>query len=301
MRGRLQKLPVGAVQRFFIEPPLAGGTIELPRHVARQATTVLRMRPGDPLVLFDGTGGEWRAEVASTALGQATAHLLRHWAPNVEPPLRVILCTALLKADKFEWVLQKGTELGVAAFLPLITARVVSATHTRVHSADSGEIAEPGQRHQTGQAFTPGEKTKARESSQRESPKMERWRRIVIEAAEQSGRTSIPKVYDPVRLSEALGRPGPKVLCWEDERKQAFQVAMEAALTGQQSDVYVIIGPEGGFTPEEVQTAVHAGARIASLGPRTLRSETAALAAAAIALLARPRVANERSSEAAKH
>ena len=259
---------MATVPRFFVEPPLRPGDVVLPSHVARQVTTVLRLRAGDRLVLFDGSGGEWQAELRSAGQGLprgrrgaaplvgACARLLQYRAESLEAPVRFTLCQALLKADKFAWVLQKGTELGVAAFVPLITRRVVAA-------AGPDALASRGP-----------------------ATKPDRWRRIVIEAAEQSGRCVVPTIHPPLRLEAVLRRAAPKVLCWEGEREQPFQDALHRALTRGGTSVDVLIGPEGGFAAEEVQAAIDAGAVVASLGPRTLRSETAALAAAALALLA---------------
>ena len=249
--------------RFFVRGPLAGcgagGEVPLPEHVARQVATVLRMRPGDPVVLFDGAGGEWRAALAAVGRGSATARLLAYDVPGREPALRLTLCQALLKADRFEWVIQKGTELGVAEFVPLVTRRVVAAD--RVGAAGGPAASES---------------------------KLARWRRIAVEAAEQSGRLAVPLVHPPRSLEAALESRAPRLVCWEDERRLPFPAALGEVVGGGSNEVAVFVGPEGGFTPEEVQAATAAGARAASLGPRILRSETAAVVAAALALLGSP-------------
>jgi 16S rRNA (uracil1498-N3)-methyltransferase len=227
--------------------------------------TVLRLRAGDPVVLFDGRGGEWHAEVLSLRRGEAMARQLRHEPGGPEAPLRLTLCPALIKADRFEWVLQKGTELGVAAFLPLLTRRVVGA---------SGK-------------GSPAERARDR------LLKTERWRRIVIEAAEQCGRTVVPEIHEPRALRTALAGGLPSVFCWEGgDGATPFRESLAHALAGAgprgapAGEAQILIGPEGGFTPEEAAAAVEAGAVPATLGPRILRSETAAIAAAALALLA---------------
>src|SRR5688572_8451633 len=114
-----------AVQRFYVEKPLVGGEVPLPEHVARQVSTVLRMQPGDQVVLFDGSGPEWVAELARTGKS-VTARLLERRHGPVGPARTVTLCQALLKGERMEWILQKGTELGVSAFQPLLTERVVA-------------------------------------------------------------------------------------------------------------------------------------------------------------------------------
>ncbi len=259
------------IHRFFVEEPLAGGegaAITLPRAVAHQMEAVLRLRPGDPVVLFDGRGGEWHAEVLSLRRGEGMARQLRYEPGCPEAPLRLTLCPALIKADRFEWVLQKGTELGVAAFLPLLTRRVVGA---------SGR-------------GSPAERARER------LLKAERWRRIVIEAAEQCGRTVVPEIHEPRALRTALAGGLPSVFCWEGSTPTASAAPFRESLTravggaGTQGapagEAQILIGPEGGFTPEEAAAAVEAGAVPATLGPRILRSETAAIVAAALALLA---------------
>jgi 16S rRNA (uracil1498-N3)-methyltransferase len=255
------------IHRFFVEEPLAGGegaSVTLPRAVAHQMEVVLRLRPGDPVVLFDGRGGEWQAEVLSLRRGEGMARQLRYEPGCPEAPLRLTLCPALIKADRFEWVLQKGTELGATAFLPLLTRRVVGA---------SGR-------------GSPAERARER------LLKTERWRRIVIEAAEQCGRTVVPEIHEPRALRTVLAGGLPSVFCWEGGDGAApFRESLAHALEGAgirgaaAGEAQILIGPEGGFTPDEAAAAVEAGAVPATLGPRILRSETAAIAAAALALL----------------
>jgi 16S rRNA (uracil1498-N3)-methyltransferase len=258
---------VSTIHRFFVEEPLGGGegaVVALPAHLAHQLDSVLRFRPGDPLVLFDGRGGEWQTETLSLRRGESTARLLRFAPGRPEPALRLTLCQAMIKADRFEWVLQKGTELGVAAFLPLLTRRVVGA----------------------GGKGSPAERTRER------LLKAERWRRIVVEATEQCGRTVIPEIHEPRALRTALAGNQPSVICWEGGhdalslRDALARAGDQVARRGAQvSEAQILIGPEGGFTDEEVAIATEAGAVPATLGPRVLRSETAAIAAAVLALL----------------
>lgn len=258
---------MGTVPRFFVSTPLDRGEVILPPHVAHQVTAVLRLRPGDPLVLFDGSGGEWESElVAGPGQGQrgpreVVARTHRLVEPRREPALRLTLCQAMLKADKFEWVLQKGTELGVAVFQPLVTQRTVPL----VRAKDERSMDTP-----------------------RDDSKLARWRRIVVEAAEQSGRCAIPRVEAWCSLKQLLQQQGrgapPTIVCWESETLP-FRDALARALPAGSGELRVLIGPEGGFAAEEAAAARAAGAVLASLGPRILRSETAALAAAALTLL----------------
>ena len=166
------------MQRFYIEERLAGGELQLPAQVARQVMTVLRMQPGERVVLFDGSGLEWVGELKRAGNG-VTVRLVEQRAGPPSPARRVRLCQALLKGERMEWVLQKGTELGVASFQPLLTERAVA----------------------------------------RRTDVPERWRRIVTEAAEQCGRTELPALQPPVALQEALNGEGAHVFCWEGERE----------------------------------------------------------------------------------
>src|SRR3954447_23120626 len=178
------------LHRFFVAEPLVGGegtVVALPRGVAHQMDAVLRLRPGDAVVLFDGQGGEWHGEVVTLRRSDGAVRLLGHEPGCPEPLLRLTLGLAMIKADRFEWVLQKGTELGIAAFLPLLTRRVVGA---------SGKGA-------------PAERARER------LLKAERWHRIVVEAAEQCGRTMIPAIHEPRALRTALAGQAPCVICWE--------------------------------------------------------------------------------------
>ena len=250
---------MATVHRFFVPGPLAGGDVALPAQITRQATAVLRLRTGEPVVVFDGSGGEWTAELRVSGR-TATARLLEERFPAREPEVHVTLAQAVLKADRFEWVLQKGTELGVGAFHPLLTRRTVAGGAGR----------------------------------------LDRWRRIVIEAAEQCGRCRVPDVSPPRALGDVLARPGPAVLLWEGERRRPFAAALAAALALAPAGggVRLLVGPEGGFEPDEVRAALAAGAIPASLGPRILRAETAALAAATLSCLAPPPPPGEPVAEA---
>ncbi len=243
---------MATMHRFFVATPLAAGDVDLPSQIGHQVGSVLRLRPGDPIVLFDGSGGEWTAELIAVGRRGVRARLVDQAYPRREPALRVTLCQALLKADRFEWVLQKGTELGVSAFQPLLTRRTV---------AGGGSSDGPG------------------------GARSARWQRIVTEAAEQSGRCFVPTVAAPVAFAAALDDGPATVLCWEAERRHGFAAALAHAAGAGRGSVRLMIGPEGGFEPAEAEAALAAGAHPASLGRRILRSETAALAAVSLTCL----------------
>jgi 16S rRNA (uracil1498-N3)-methyltransferase len=176
-----------------------------------------------------------------------TAAVVGRVPSPTDPQLRVHLYQSIAKGERFEWLLEKATELGVARVVPLVTARSVVRT--------SGGGA-----------------------------RSERWRRIVIEAAEQSGRGAVPEVTPPLAFADAVrGAPGVRLLPYERAGAHAGTIA-SALANGKVREVSMLIGPEGGFEDEEVQVARDAGFAIVSLGPRALRSETAGIVALTLAM-----------------
>jgi 16S rRNA (uracil1498-N3)-methyltransferase len=248
-------MPAG---RFIAdELPLApGAALDLPETLAHQARDVLRLSVGDTVTLLDGHGGEYPAEIVTLERKRVAVRLGDRCEGASEPPGRVVLCQGMLKAAKYEIILQKGTELGVAAFVPLLTERAVAA----VDEASAGKQA--------------------------------RWRKIVAEAVEQCGGACLPALEAPRPLLHALaGIPAGAValIPWEGERATPLNAALAAALAAAGGSVHVpevrlFIGPEGGFSEGEIALAQRHGAIPVTLGPRILRAETAAIVAAALAL-----------------
>lgn len=248
-------MPAG---RFLVEGVAltAGADLDLPPEVAHQARDVLRLTVGSTLYLLDGSGGEYPATITILDRKRVAVRVGERLPGRADPAVRVVLCAGMLKAAKFEWVLQKGTELGVAAFIPLLTERAVGA-------ADE-----------------------ASESKRR------RWSRIVAEALEQCGGTRLPELSEPRPLLHALtSRPqdGIALIPWEEADAAPLTAILRdhvVALGGPAAvaEVRLFIGPEGGFSPREVALAQRNGALTVTLGPRILRAETAALAAATLAL-----------------
>jgi len=155
---------------------------------------------------------------------------------NREPATAIHLAMSIIQLDKFELVLQKATELGVQSFLPVITDRI------ELHF-------------------------------ERVRGKEERWRKIVLEAVKQSGRSRIPPVEQPIKFDEAMQREGSKIV---------FDADAPPSTTDKRQPTTLFIGPEGGFSKRELELARNAGATFERLGPRRLRAETAALAAVTI-------------------
>jgi 16S rRNA (uracil1498-N3)-methyltransferase len=172
---------------------------------------------------------------------------------HTEPRLSLTLYQSLLKGDRFEWVLQKGTELGVQAFVPVLSQRSVFA------------------------------------DAERAGKKLSRWQRILREAAEQSHRGRLPQLCAPTSFAraceESVENHQISLMPWEEAAGESLSGALRSADTPPRS-VALLIGPEGGFDPQEAALAQGCGIRVVTLGPRILRAETAAVASVAIAMSA---------------
>ena len=231
--------------RFFVPPDsFAGERVTLRGAPAHQLRHVLRLRPGESIVLLDNTGREYETVLDSVAADVCVGHIVAQRTSPNEPRVRLTLYAALLKHDKFEWFLQKGVELGVAAFQPVFTERCVAG--------DGG------------------------------AHKFERWQRIVREAAEQSERGLIPLLAPALYFAEAISQAaqaGLSLIPYEEETACSLRSVLHqhAAPT----TINLFIGPEGGFTPAEIELARSHNILPVTLGPRILRAETASLAAAA--------------------
>ncbi len=236
------------MRRLYVAGPLAPGrVVVLEGDAARRVARVLRLGPGERLALFDGSGIEAIAELTRVAASRVEAVAVSVQPGLPEPPVRITLCQSVVKGERFEWALEKGTEIGVARFVPVVARR---------------NVVRPG-----------------------EGAKLERWRRIVVEAAEQCGRSAVPEVTPPASLDDVLeSLDGPAIVPYEGERETGIAAALRAM--GRPGALTILIGPEGGFTQDEIERATSRGARPVSLGPRILRSETAGVVAAALALAA---------------
>ncbi len=233
------------MQRFFVPAELLqDSTVVLPREVAHHAGSVLRLRQGAEVLLLDGLGEVCRCRLESLGRSSATVRVLERWR-EAEEAFPIHLLQALPKGEKMELILQKGTELGLVAFTPLLTGRTIP------------------------------ERSESRGLRQQE-----RWERIVREAARQCRRPRLPRVAPPVRLAAGLGACTEelRLILWEDESRPLAEVL---GRTSPRSAA-ILIGPEGGFAPEEVEVARGAGFIPVRVGPRILRTETAGLAMASI-------------------
>lgn len=249
------------MHRFFVAPEMIGEAavgdyVRVVGAVARQIAVVLRLRPNERIALLADTG--WIVEVALTEVTSAAVigRVERRALAGGEPRLKITLWQGLPKADKFEFVLQKGVEIGVAAFAPMATQRSVA---TNLAAA--------------------------------QGPKLDRWRRIIVEAAEQSGRGRLPTLAPIVLFSQACASvSGLSLIADPDPAHRGLRaiVADHFEQSGQPPplSVNVMIGPEGGFDPAEIEIARGYGIVPIGLGPRVLRTETAGLAIATALLWA---------------
>jgi 16S rRNA (uracil1498-N3)-methyltransferase len=234
----------GLMDRFF----LTDRTIQLHQLIdlsslAHQLYSVLRLQPGAQIHLLDGQGSEFVVEIRSLNRTQATGLPLFHQFAKSEPSIHLTLYQCSLKADKFEWVLQKATELGVARIVPVISDRSIVRPATALLK------------------------------------KYERWQSILREAAEQSRRGHIPELSAPLDWPAAIQhRAALCLLPWEGVGSAESGVRIADVVRSlQPASINLLIGPEGGITSHEAATAQAAGWQLASLGARILRAETAAL------------------------
>jgi 16S rRNA (uracil1498-N3)-methyltransferase len=239
------------MHRFFIPPKsIHDNRVLLRGTIVHQIRDVLRMRPGENIVLLDNSGWAHQTELVTIDRDTVRGRVVEKWKLETEPSARITLYQGLLKGQKFDWVLQKGTEIGIAAFAPILTARCIVGS---LNDVSDGRV--------------------------------ERWERIVVEAAEQAGRARLPHLGAAMLFSHACeiaGRGGLSLIPWEEEHTRGLREALQPIPKAKEINLF--IGPEGGFTEEEVAAAQEHGVLPVSLGPRILRAETAGLAAAAAIL-----------------
>jgi 16S rRNA (uracil1498-N3)-methyltransferase len=238
------------MRRFFVEQlPAQGETLTLRGSEARHITKVLRMGPGDRLILMDQEGMRFQAVIVSAGPKGVSVILEKALGQPPASPVEIILCQALLKAQGMDYVIQKTSELGVDAILPFSSERTVVA---------------PGKDHGAN--------------------KLRRWQQIAQSAAKQADRARPAEVGPLFTLADLVVRwrneDGLKIILWEGEESRDLKALLRSRDTAER--VVGVIGPEGGFSPREIPTASEAGFLSASLGARVLRSETAAVIFVAI-------------------
>ena len=232
------------VPRFFVSPETLTGSFAVLEGEQAAHAKVLRLGRGDEVTLCDGQGQEARCTVSDFSPGQVSLVIHSTEPSHSEPKLRCSVYMGFPKADKFEHVIQKATELGAYEIIVFPCTRSIS-----------------------------------RPDAKSLSKKLERWQKIAASAAEQSGRGRIPQVLALQSFDEAVKRASQaefSALFYENERTLSLRAAVEAKPFSTAS---LMTGPEGGLTDQEVQAASDAGMQVCSLGPRILRCETAPLCA----------------------
>jgi 16S rRNA (uracil1498-N3)-methyltransferase len=248
-------------RRRFYAPPSAFGqgleSVSLASEEARHLRDVLRLQPGDEVYVFDGAGKEFHCRVEKSERHAVQLKVLGPTEPaRPESPLRLTLAVALLKGEKFDLVVQKATELGVARVVPVVTK------HADIRLRDASDAAK----------------------------RVARWQRIALEASKQSGRAVVPEVTGPIDfesliqtvMRDAEGSEGalPGLMFSERDGQPLLQARRD--LAANHSSLTALIGSEGGWADEEIDFARESGWSIITLGGRTLRAETAAIAVTAL-------------------
>ena len=246
------------MHRFFVDSSLSpklevGARIDLPEDVSHQIRNVVRLRVGENFNIFCGDGREWTANLTQAAdRRHVTAELLTVTDPDVEMSTKVTMVMALTRTQRFEVALAKCTELGASEFRPITTERVLKSDATIGTN------------------------------------RMVRWRRIVVEAAELSGRVRLPAITEAAPMSTVLTELSSQntaiIFLWEG----ASEPMLSDLLTDLRNDdqtpdnLAMVLGPVGGFSEDEARRAAEQGAQLTSLGARILRTETAAIAAMSV-------------------
>ncbi len=234
--------------RIYLSPELIKQTtsILLPPDKSRHLITVMRCKAGDEITVIDGLGRSYRAAISSIQKKDVLVDIISETGADMESPVDLILCQGILKGEKMDLVIQKATELGTNKIFPVISERC----------------------------------------QVRETRKTTRWRKIAEEAAEQCGRAVVPEIRGPLDFAALLDAAKMKsakgLIFWEKGGIPPDEAIAGAAFNPGKDPLFLLIGPEGGFAPAEVDMAESNGFIRSTLGRRILRAETAAIAAIAI-------------------
>ena len=235
-------------RRRFHAPPdafnLRQQTVTLGTDEARHLREVLRLKVGDEVFVFDGAGREFRCVISTSRRDTAELRIEAEIEPaKPESHLQLNLCVALLKGEKFDLVVQKATELGVKKITPLLTR------HADIHLRDAADA----------------------------SKRVGRWQRIALEASKQSGRAFVPEISLPVGFESALEVEGLGVMFSERSGE-----ALETVARLEATSVTALVGSEGGWADDEIESARARDFHVITLGGRVLRAETAAITVSAL-------------------
>lgn len=243
--------------RVHIDAPLAAGMqLQLPADAGNHLLRVLRLRPGDGCVLFNGDGHDYHALLLDGDRRKAVVRIDQAVPVVNESPLRLVLLQSIARGEKMDWILQKATELGVAQVLPVSS-----------------------------------ERSEVRLDAARADKRLQHWQSVVIAACEQSGRARVPQVAPILPLAEALAGLPPaaqRLLLDPDAAGSVADLPVPSAGNveagvggGAEASMILAVGPEGGWSPRDREQLTGAGFTGLRMGPRILRTETAGLAAIA--------------------
>jgi 16S rRNA (uracil1498-N3)-methyltransferase len=232
--------------RVYVEGPVTPGKpLAVTGSAANHITRVLRLRSGEALIVFDGTGGEFSARVTEFRKDSVIVAVEEHRTLERESPLSLTLAQGISRGERMDWIIQKATELGAARIVPVFTKRSV-----------------------------------VRLDEKQAERKLQHWRAIAVAACEQCGRNRVPELPAPVEFFDMVAAP---------ETPGHTRVLLSPSgdlriddLEDVGQGICVLIGPEGGLDDVEHETAINAGFKAVRLGPRVLRTETAAIAALTI-------------------
>ncbi|MFI3326378.1 MAG: 16S rRNA (uracil(1498)-N(3))-methyltransferase [Clostridia bacterium] len=228
--------------RFFV-PDIIGDNFILDGENGKHAAKSLRMKVGEELILCSGNGDDYYAEITEIIENNVHVNVTKKEKNASESCIKVHLLQCLPKLDKMDFIIQKAVELGVYDITPVSSSRCVS------------------------------------QIGGKELKKLDRWNKISLEAAKQSGRGIIPKVLNPLKLKESLNvQKGDKIIFYEG-KADGFKEFLDKQT---EKDITILVGPEGGFSAQEVELAKSFGFSSLSLGKRILRTETASLCALSI-------------------
>jgi 16S rRNA (uracil1498-N3)-methyltransferase len=235
------------MRHFFIDPSAATSSlVTIQQSEAHHIKNVLRLRPGDRIKLFDGTGFEYEAVIRKMSAAKVDVEILSKVRATMRSGTQIIVAQAFLKEKKMDDLVRKLCELGVAKWVPFFSQRSI-----------------------------------ARPDASRLAGRTRRWHRIAAEALKQCRRADLPEIVGPLSFKEVLDFSKTcdlNIVFWENE-STPLNSAIESNATHPIRKILLMLGPEGGFTQQEIETAEQSGFFLAGLGPRILRAETATLAA----------------------
>lgn len=231
------------VSRIYQPVPLAVGMLQLEENASHHLARVLRAAVKDEVIIFNGEGGEYHGVIQQINKKNVVVELSKFVDRNSESPVAISLAQGIARGEKMDFVIQKAVELGVSEIFPIIS-----------------------------------ERCNVRLDQEREQKRMQHWQAVVISACEQSGRNRLPVVHAPLMLND-----------WLEQSHAEMKLVLSPHVTKKLKDVSVkpasiavLIGPEGGLSEREIETTIKYNFTALNLGPRILRTETAAVAALSV-------------------